>query len=89
VANEKCSALDEFRPSKTDIVVSTEEKIISFVGREKAGGVSSGTGTELAESAGDTRSTKVTKKRAVVLEGQEIKIAPVIDACSAMSGVSK
>jgi hypothetical protein len=81
MANGKCSALDEFRAAETDIGVSVEEKIVSFDGREKAGGVSSDTGTELAESAGDTRSTKVTKNSAVVLEGQEIKIAPVIDPC--------
>jgi hypothetical protein len=89
MANKKCSALDEFTPAKTDISVPIEEKIVSFDGREKAGGVYSDTDTELAESAGDTRSKKVTKKSAVVLEGQEIRIAPVIDACSAMSGVAK
>ena len=76
MANGKCSALGEFRPSKTDTGVSIEENVISNDGREKAGGVSGDTNTELAESAGDTRSTKVTQRSAVVLEGQEIKMRP-------------
>ena len=37
---------DEFTPTKTDIGVSSEEKIVSFDGREKAGGDSSDTDTE-------------------------------------------
>jgi hypothetical protein len=47
---------------KQTLVFKMKKINISFDELEKAGGVSNDTDTELAESAGDTRSTNVTQK---------------------------